>query len=101
MADAVPPCPLSPRSPARASAWPVPVPETRGGSAHGAQDAAAALGIPRTDYRILLVDDDAATLMAMKRHLIRMRGPVRYQGTCRQETPVCVKRALTLPLRRQ
>jgi len=85
MADAVPPCPPSPRSPARASAWLVPE-SGRGGSAQdGAQDAAAALGIPRTDYRILLVDDDAATLMAMKRHLIRMRGPVRYQGTAARD----------------
>ena len=85
MADAVPPCPPSPRSPARASAWPAT--DSRGGSAHGALDAAAALGIPRTDYRILLVDDDAATLMAMKRHLIRMRGPVRYQGTAHVREP--------------
>jgi hypothetical protein len=34
----------------------------------------------RTPYRILLVDDDPATLMAMKHHLVRMRGPVAYQG---------------------
>lgn len=36
----------------------------------------------RPRYRILLVDDDPATLMAMKRHLLRMRGPVAYQGGC-------------------
>ena len=99
MADAVPP-PPSPCSPGRASAWPVP--DSRGGSAHGALDAAAALGIPRSDYRILLVDDDAATLMAMKRHLIRMRGPVRYQGTARERgcANSCL-RALTLLLCQQ
>lgn len=36
----------------------------------------------RPHYRILLVDDDPATLMAMKHHLVRMRGPVQYQGAC-------------------
>ena len=99
MGDAVPP-PPSPCSPGRASAWPVP--DSRGGSAHGALDAAAALGIPRSDYRILRVDDDAATLMAMKRHLIRMRGPVRYQGTTRVRDDASTRqRALTLFGRQQ
>jgi hypothetical protein len=36
---------------------------------------------PAEDYRILLVDDDAATLMAMKQHLLRMKGGVKYQVT--------------------
>ena len=78
------------------------MPDSRGGSAHGAMDAASALGIPRSDYRILLVDDDAATLMAMKRHLIRMRGPVRYQGTTRMRDGASTRqRALTLFVRQQ
>jgi|APGre2960657444_1045066.scaffolds.fasta_scaffold49856_2 hypothetical protein len=37
-------------------------------------------GADRPSYRVLLVDDDAATLKAMKHHLVRMRGPVQYQG---------------------
>jgi hypothetical protein len=76
----------APGSPQQRSAWPIP---ERGGSGHGlgnllppalAIDDGGASPLTRSDYRILLVDDDPATLMAMKRHLLRMRGPVQYQG---------------------
>lgn len=100
MADAAPPCPPSPRrvppgSPVQraASAWPIP----ESGSAHSLDT----LGVARSDYRILLVDDDAATLMAMKRHLIRMRGPVQYQGAAARGRGGLQPRADSLLLLRQ
>lgn len=52
-----------------------------GGAEVGADEGpASSQQQQRTPYRILLVDDDPATLMAMKHHLVRMRGPVAYQG---------------------
>ena len=49
--------------------------EGRAGAAGG---EAASEGL--SSYRVLLVDDDPATLMAMKHHLVRMRGLVKYEG---------------------
>jgi hypothetical protein len=48
-------------------------------------DAGVAAGLgeagpPPSSYRVLLVDDDPATLMAMKHHLVRMGGKVKYEG---------------------
>jgi hypothetical protein len=84
-------CPPSPARPpgspqrASSSAWPIPTAgldglSLGGGSGGSSVDGAATFSGERTPYRILLVDDDPATLMAMKRHLLRMRGPVQYQG---------------------
>jgi hypothetical protein len=57
---------VSPRAAAATSGEPPAGPGTEGGE--------------RAPFRVLLVDDDPATLMAMKHHLVRMRGPVQYQG---------------------
>jgi hypothetical protein len=84
-----PPSPArpTPGSPQRAtsSAWPIPTAgldglSLGGGGSGGSSVDGATFSGERTAYRILLVDDDPATLMAMKRHLLRMRGPVQYQG---------------------
>jgi hypothetical protein len=74
-----------PGSPQRASAWPIPTTAVDalalgGSGGSGGSSVDGTFSGVRSDYRILLVDDDPATLMAMKRHLLRMRGPVQYQG---------------------
>lgn len=51
------------------------VADEAGGGEASTQDAP-----PLKPYRVLLVDDDPATLMAMKQHLVRMRGRVKYEG---------------------
>jgi hypothetical protein len=78
-----------PGSPQRASAWPIPEAAAAPSLELPSEllrieaGAGAAALVGRSDYSILLVDDDPATLMAMKRHLLRMRGPVQYQGARR------------------
>ncbi len=72
------------------SAVPIPGATSAPGTPRGSLDGATPPDdAARSLYRILLVDDDPATLMAMKHHLVRMRGPVQYQGARRRCWQCC------------